>query len=143
MRLYLKSHSYFESFPYKFRQIVENSNNEAILAFQKELWTNTSNINKYIKGLISDKYRIACFSAYMWNSKEYEQLMWAHYAQSHRGFCVEYDISPLFNDKIMDKDLFNIYSLGKANEYLLPSEQRTIMMNGFFPVHYSSKRIEL
>ncbi len=138
-----KPHSYFESFPYKFRQIVENSNNEAILAFQKELWTNTSNINKYIKGLISDKYRIACFSAYMWNSKEYEQLMWAHYAQSHRGFCVEYDISPLFNDKIMDKDLFNIYSLGKANEYLLPSKQRTIMMNGFFPVHYSSKRIEL
>lgn len=69
MRLYLKSHSYFESFPYKFRQIVENSNNKAILAFQKELWTNTSNINKYIKGLISDKYRIACFSAYMWNSK--------------------------------------------------------------------------
>lgn len=138
-----QSHSYFESFSYKFGQIVEKSNNKALLDFQKELWVNSSNINKYIQNLISSKYRIACFSAYIWNTEEYEQLMWAHYAQSHRGFCVVYDISPLFDDSLKDEDLFNIYSLGKTNEYLLPSEQRRIMMNGFFPVHYSSKRIEL
>ena len=79
----------------------------------------------------------------MWDSKSCEQLMWAHYAQSHKGFCVEYDISSLFNSDVKDEDIFPFYCTGEEYGYLLPSEQRRIIMNGFFPIHYSSKKIEI
>lgn len=36
------------------------------------------------------KFRVACFSE---NSKS--PLMWAHYADSHRGFCLEYDLTQI------------------------------------------------
>jgi len=40
-------------------------------------------------------FKIACFST------EYNSmLMWSHYANSHKGFCVEYDLLP--NDKYQD-----------------------------------------
>ena len=40
-------------------------------------------------------FKIACFST-EFNS----MLMWSHYSESHKGFCVEYDLSP--NDDYQD-----------------------------------------
>ena len=134
---------YIDSFSYKFENIVRNSMRKELISFQHELWEKAMLVRNYIKKLLLNKYRIACFSAYSWNSEQNEQLMWAHYAQSHKGFCVEYDISPLFDNAIKDDDLFSIYSIGKRDEFLLPLEQRQMMINGFFPVQYSSRKNEL
>ncbi len=40
--------------------------------------------------------RVACFADF----RDYEDIfkktqMWAHYADNHRGFCIEYDISAI------------------------------------------------
>lgn len=35
------------------------------------------------------KFRVACFT-----ESPYSMLMWAHYANNHKGFCIEYDIPP-------------------------------------------------
>ncbi len=45
-----------------------------------------------IKDLLS-KTTISCFSTSGWNN----QLMWAHYANSYSGFCIEYDFSKISN----------------------------------------------
>ncbi|WP_313184057.1 DUF2971 domain-containing protein [Lacrimispora sp.] len=39
-----------------------------------------------VKQFTQEKMRVACFCE-QWNSL----LMWAHYADSHKGFCIEYD----------------------------------------------------
>lgn len=63
----------------------------------------------YLPGIQSflSRLTVSCFSASGWNN----QLMWAHYANSYTGICIEYDFSQI-------KDF-----------------------NGFiYPVHYSNQR---
>lgn len=53
-------------------------------------------------------------------------LMWSHYADSHKGFCIEYDFSRLCSDNELMRGLMPVnylYSdkLFDATEYLLPS----------------------
>lgn len=131
------------SFYSKYREIVENSNRKSLKSFDNKLWKKTLLVREYIQSRISNKYRIACFSSYFWDTKNYEQLMWAHYAHSHKGFCVEYDISPLFDEIVEDKDLLPHYSILKKEGFLHSFEQRRMMINGFFPVQYSSKQVEV
>ncbi len=46
---------------------------------------------------LCEKFRISCFT-----TNPYSMLMWSHYANGHKGFCIEYDLtaipdSPLFS----------------------------------------------
>lgn len=46
---------------------------------------------------LCEKFRISCFT-----TTPYSMLMWSHYANGHKGFCIEYDLaaipdSPLFS----------------------------------------------
>jgi hypothetical protein len=34
--------------------------------------------------------------------------MWGHYAQDHKGFCVEYDIEALTSDQVLRKNLYPV-----------------------------------
>lgn len=43
---------------------------------------------KKARDVINDKYYITCFSTSADNA-----LMWAHYSNKHKGFCIEYDLS--------------------------------------------------
>jgi len=62
-----------------------------------ELTTNSQNeLELKIQKLRSINIRVACFS----EIQEYEDFrkkiqMWSHYADDHKGFCVEYDLSSL------------------------------------------------
>lgn len=38
-------------------------------------------------------YKVACFS-----ETNSSSLMWGHYASSHKGFCLEYDLRPIVGD---------------------------------------------
>lgn len=49
-----------------------------------------------------DRFKISCFS-----ESPYLMLMWSHYANKHKGFCIEYEI-PEFSDE-SEKLLRNIY----------------------------------
>lgn len=99
-------------------------------------------IYKYLSSLASAKYRVACFVQDWGNPYEYDDLMWAHYAQSHKGFCIEYDVEGIFDStkfrgySISYMDYFNKFYYGS----LSIEQQKQILINGFFPVVYSSKR---
>ena len=47
-------------------------------------------ISNFDLSLLNDSAYIACFS-----EKHDNLLMWSHYADSHRGFCIEYDLKLL------------------------------------------------
>lgn len=53
------------------------------------------------------KFRVSCFT-----TNPFSMLMWAHYADSHKGFCVEYDIPTpdKHNIKLLQNLLPVIYS---------------------------------
>ncbi|UGU14245.1 DUF2971 domain-containing protein [Sinomicrobium kalidii] len=51
-------------------------------------------VEKALNGFISLKEKIGVFSL----SKRYDdELLWAHYSNSHKGFCIEYDLNLLKN----------------------------------------------
>ncbi len=96
-------------------------------------------VDNYIKQLKNQKYRIACFVQDFGKPYEYDDLMWAHYAQDFQGFCVEYDVERIF-DFVFD-DYFIFYwnsNRDSLNGYLDKETLKRIIINGIFPVHYSS-----
>lgn len=71
------------------------------------------NIPKLTKK-IEDVFKVGCFA-----DNYNEILMWSHYADSHKGFCIRYDINELFdkigvlipveyNDKIIEESLSDV-----------------------------------
>lgn len=113
----------------------KNNNNNIVEQLQMEILFNTlklASISSYSKkyGLdvalfkvIRDEYysfqknansfKIACFT-----ENPFSILMWSHYAESHTGFCLEYDI-PAY------------------------SEEWKELYHNLFPVVYTNKRIDL
>lgn len=74
----------------------------------KDVHKNTDFVNEYItdigkKNMITlyeedlwylhDLFRISCFS-----ETPCSNLMWGHYADKHKGFCIEYDVEKLTNE---------------------------------------------
>lgn len=120
---------------------IINSDNRLKL-LQDKCYNLRKEIYNYLSLLKSSKYRIACFVQDWGNSYEYDDLMWAHYAQSHRGFCVEYDVEGIFDfTKFHEYSLFYVDYLNRLyNGSLSIEQQKQIFINGFFPVVYSSKR---
>lgn len=50
-----------------------------------------------------ENFKIVCFSENHTNL-----LMWAHYAKSHTGFCVEYDVSQLEENNVFKRRLYPV-----------------------------------
>lgn len=64
-------------------------------------------IEKVIEGMREDVF-VSCFSE-VWNSI----LMWAHYARSYSGFCIEYDMK-----QVREHILYNLYPTLYEKEYI-------------------------
>ncbi len=96
-------------------------------------------VDDYICKLKTTQYRIACFVQDFGNPYEYDNLMWAHYAQDFQGFCVEYDVEKIFNYFENDSAFDSISKTAIPNGYLDKDAIIKIYVNGLFPVHYSSK----
>lgn len=95
----------------------------------------------HVNNLNHTKYRIACFVENSYEPYEYDNLMWAHYAQNYRGFCVEYDIDKVFSAKY--KDFYSSYFDSKAKSFcgLIDAQSiKNALINGFFPVIYTSHK---
>lgn len=69
----------YEIFPYTNRKLLQETAKVSI----------TSKLDEYLYNMKS-QFRIACFT-----ENNDSPLMWAHYADNHRGFCMEYDLTKL------------------------------------------------
>jgi hypothetical protein len=91
--------------------------------------------------------RVACFSDLKSNNfppgnHDFECMiqMWSHYADNHKGFCVEYDMSTLNPKNFLP--LKHQYFIDNQDEFLA---ERTMLITiaGLFPVIYTANRINI
>lgn len=70
----------------------ENIYNETISDFMNKIGKDTYDVKSKLKKVLEAIPNVGIYSL----SKSYNnELMWAHYANSHKGFCIEYDIDKL------------------------------------------------
>lgn len=100
-----------------------------------------SKLNTKITKLRDVDIRVACFSEFEKHEEFYKQIvMWSHYADNHKGFCVEYDLELLKkNIQFTLKDHEFYY---KKPEYLL-EKNIALIKTGLFPVEYTCNRINI
>lgn len=119
-------------------EILKGKTQKFTDSFKRQLQCQNEDVDAVIKNARTQTVRIACFSELeSYDGSEKNMLMWSHYASSHSGFCVEYDISPLkkdmsysipYNERFLDVERF-------TNERL-----SSIIKAGLLPVTYTNKR---
>lgn len=85
--------------------------------------------------------RVACFSEFDKYDEFFKQIvMWSHYADNHKGFCVEYDLELLKKDIQFSLKDYEFYY--NKSEYLL-EKNIALIKAGLFPVEYTCNRINI
>lgn len=73
----------------------------------------------WVTPLIQGMYNIGVYSLSKPKGNETfpnNELLWAHYANSHNGFCIEYDLDILTNNRSYDFDISNIINVSYKDE---------------------------
>lgn len=132
---YISSPEYFgdiiTSLLYKKEQSFQEEIRKYIDDFRDKLKEKVNQIKKI-------NVRVACFCGLDSDTEFFKKnQMWAHYADNHRGFCVEYDISSLKERVALKFKKYEYY--GNEEDYL--EERRVAVLKaGLFPVSYTSRR---
>lgn len=74
---------------------------------------------RWVTPLIQDLYNVGIYS--LSKPKDGDtfpnnELLWAHYANSHQGFCIEYDLDLLLDYKSIDFDISDVISVDYQEE---------------------------
>lgn len=85
--IYINHEVYAEHIFQKMRKIFTTTNKKLLQEIIKD--SITDELDKYLDSMKS-QLRVACFTE---NSDS--PLMWAHYTDIHKGFCMEYDLTKL------------------------------------------------
>lgn len=119
--------------------------------FQRDIYSlkikYRNEVKTKIEKLRNVDIRIACFSELDSNNfphknNDFECMiqMWSHYADNHKGFCVEYDMSHLHPSKLLPLK-YKKYN-DSQNEYM--AERTTLLtVAGLFPVIYTANRVNI
>lgn len=99
-------------------------------------------ISDKIAILRNENIRVACFS----NFEKYAEfpnqiVMWSHYADNHKGFCIEYNLESLKKNTSFSLSDAEFYK-EKKNEYLT-ERNNAIIKAGLFPVEYTANRVNI
>lgn len=139
---YYSMYNSIENYSDAKRKILESKNKEFQDKVWKALYTKLQQIDYKIEKLKNINIRVACFS----ELERYDEfpnqiVMWSHYADNHKGFCVEFDLEFLKKDIVFSLKDLDFYHESK-NEYL--SERNiAIIKAGLFPIEYTSNRINI
>jgi hypothetical protein len=129
------------------RKITDSKSKE----FKSEVYSLLSKFRKEVEAKVDKlrdvNIRVACFSELNSNnfppkSNDFEHMiqMWSHYAENHKGFCVEYDMSSINPSRLLP--LKHSYSKDSEDEFL---SERTMLLTvaGLFPVIYTANRVNI
>lgn len=118
---------------------------------KNEIYRLTTKFRNEVKEKISKlrevNIRVACFSDlnsdnFPPRNNDFECMiqMWSHYADNHKGFCVEYDTSTINPNNMLPLKHPNYRD--NENDYL---KERTILLTvaGLFPVIYTANRVNI
>lgn len=94
-----------------------------------------------IEKLRNINIRVACFSEFKRHNGFSKNIqMWSHYADNHKGFCVEFDLSFLKEKTEYTVDDYQYYS--EPDQYINERLKATIK-GCLFPVIYTSSRTNI
>ena len=99
-------------------------------------------VKEKIDKLRNVNIRVACFSA-LDRNHGFDSIiqMWSHYADNHKGFCVEYDISPLTRNCSLTLQDYDFYK--EQQSVYLDERIRVVTLAGLFPVIYTASRVNI
>lgn len=102
IKSFMEKDNWFEVFNYRLASIISQKDgvtlDEALKNVDKMSWTAIEMINENLNKTIHSLARVACFS-----EGPYNLPMWNHYANSHEGVCLEYDLQDLNDTYILDR----------------------------------------
>jgi hypothetical protein len=131
----------YEGFTWLVYKILDHKSNKFKKYINKFLREKKDALENKMKKISNTNIRVACFSRFK-NDNGFmnKSQMWAHYADNHKGICVEYDISPLIKDIAFSLESWEFYE--NKEEYL---EERLLatIKGGLFPIIYTSNRVRL
>lgn len=153
-RIYNSTTEYIWGFNNKYEEywkVIYKLRKEKSEEFQDKLYKMRAKISNEVEEKISKlrdvNIRIACFSELNSNNfppkaNDFEHMiqMWSHYADNHKGFCVEYDISTINPANLLP--LKQTYTKDNKDAFLA---ERTMLLTvaGLFPVIYSANRVNI
>lgn len=139
---YYSMYNRLESYSDATRKIFETKSEEFQKKIRNILSTKLQQIDYKIEKLKNINIRVACFSELERYDEFFNQIvMWSHYADNHKGFCIEYDLEFLKKEIQFSLNDGEFYSDNK-NEYLIERNE-AIIKAGLFPIEYTSNRINI
>lgn len=139
---YYSMYNRLESYSDATRKILESKSEEFQRIIRNILSTKLHQIDSKIETLKNINIRVACFSELERNDEFFNQIvMWSHYADNHKGFCIEYDLEFLSKDtqlSLYDREFYS----DNQKEYLI-ERNTAIIKAGLFPIEYTSNRINI
>lgn len=134
-------HSQIEEYDTILRELLKNKSE----VFNKIIYDLTRKSRNEVKAKIEKlrnvNIRVACFSA-LDRRKNFNDIIhiWSHYADNHKGFCVEYDMSPI-NESIC----FSLedYEFHKDQSKYMEERIKVLILGGLFPVIYTASRVNI
>lgn len=131
-----------EKYDYVVYKILENKSEIFKQKVYNLIIESTNEINAKMEKLRNINIRVACFSEF----NRYEGFkkniqMWSHYADNHKGFCVEYDLSLLKETTVFSLKDYEYY--GSEQSRYLDERLRAAIKGGLFPVIYTSSRVSI
>jgi hypothetical protein len=115
-----------KNFEHTISDVIRNSSNEVNLKIEKMRKVNI---------------RVACFSALdMYKGFNDIIHMWSHYTDNHKGFCIEYDISPLREPICLSLKSHEFYE--DQSKYM-DERLKVLIRGGLFPVIYTASRVNI
>ncbi len=125
------------------RKILEGKSEDINRKIREIISKSKEDIENKIVKIRRANIRVACFSALTKDEKFKKNIaMWSHYADNHKGFCVEYDLSFL-NDPTSFTIEDHKYYDESYHQIYLEERLRAAIKAGLFPVIYTSSRMNI
>jgi len=132
-----KIESYFDAK----REILDSKDKQFKQKIENYLFQKTKDLDNKVEKIKSIDIRISCFSNFNKYDEFYKQIvMWSHYADNHKGFCVEYDLSSLKEETNFSLKNYQFYD---NKDVYLNERLKAIIKAGLFPVEYTANRVNI
>jgi len=134
-------YSKIEEYDTVLRKLLENKSKDFDRKIYELIKKTRNEVAAKIEKLRNVNIRIACFSA-LDRDKDFNNIIhiWAHYADNHKGFCVEYDVAPL---KRLIPFSLETYEFHKNQSKYMDERIKVLILGGLFPVIYTANRVNI
>ena len=134
-------YSEIEEYGTVLRKLLENKSKDFNEKIYDVIRKSRNEVDIKIDKLRNVNIRVASLSA-LDRHKGFDDIihMWSHYADNHKGFCIEYDISSLKDPICLSLENHEFY---KDQLKYMDERIKVVILGGLFPVIYTASRVNI